>query len=89
MSWSAWLQSRLSALGEELADEAVIEYIDSIVQLEEVSHSYAQRRTLLQTLPLFNCLTQLHVFIAFSFFSPSPSRMMQKRLKGSRSFLQK
>ena len=34
--WSEWLQGRLSALGEELADEAIIEYIDSIVQLDEV-----------------------------------------------------
>ena len=57
MSWSAWLQSRLSALGEELADEEVIEYIDSIVQRGGVSYSCAQRRTLLQTLPLFNYLT--------------------------------
>lgn len=35
--WSEWLQARLAALGEEMADEAIIEYIDSIVQLEEVS----------------------------------------------------
>lgn len=34
--WSEWLQARLAALGEEMADEAIIEYIDSIVQLEEV-----------------------------------------------------
>ena len=33
--WNEWLTGRLAELGEELSDESIIEYIDSIVQMDD------------------------------------------------------